>query len=142
MRSPSGSWHNNHLQRDTPGGVSLLISPRKGDPRGRPYPTMNGGGRPQADRPSLFGWVINFRAAFGGHPHQSKIGSEEPIFDSFSLEGEAFGGNSYQLREYEPRWITDKASPLGETPQGGLSCPFGAIHLQLSAPGSSEPGAD
>ena len=33
------------------------------------------------------------RAAFGGHPHQSKIGSEEPIFDSFSLKGEAFGGN-------------------------------------------------
>jgi hypothetical protein len=32
-------------------------------------------------------------AAFGGHPHQSKIGSEEPIFDSFSLKGEAFGGN-------------------------------------------------
>ena len=30
---------------------------------------------------------------FGGHPHQSKIGSEEPIFDSFSLKGEAFGGN-------------------------------------------------
>jgi hypothetical protein len=28
-------------------------------------------------------------AAFGGHPHQSKIGSEEPIFDSFSLKGEA-----------------------------------------------------
>jgi len=32
-------------------------------------------------------------AAFGGHPHQSKIGSEEPIFDSFSLKGEAFGEN-------------------------------------------------
>ena len=27
------------------------------------------------------------------HPHQSKIGSEEPIFDSFSLKGEALGGN-------------------------------------------------
>ena len=28
-----------------------------------------------------------------GHPHQSKIGSEEPIFDSFSLKGEALGGD-------------------------------------------------
>ena len=37
-------------------------------------------------------------AAFGGHPHQSKIGSEEPIFDSFSLEGEAFGKNLQQLQ--------------------------------------------
>ena len=27
------------------------------------------------------------------HPHQSKIGSEEPIFDSFSLKGEAMGAN-------------------------------------------------
>ena len=27
------------------------------------------------------------------HPHQSKIGSEEPIFDSFSLKGEAIGAN-------------------------------------------------
>jgi len=35
-------------------------------------------------------------AAFGGHPHQSKIGSEEPIFDSFSLEGEAFGEKPYR----------------------------------------------
>jgi hypothetical protein len=38
------------------------------------------------------------RAAFGGHPHQSKIGSEEPIFDSFSLEGEAFGGNFHLVQ--------------------------------------------
>jgi hypothetical protein len=37
-------------------------------------------------------------AAFGGHPHQSKIGSEEPIFDSFSLKGEAFGGNQHIFR--------------------------------------------
>ena len=66
-------------------------------------------------------------AAFGGHPHQSKIGSEEPIFDSFSLKGEAFGGNSYQLRQNEHRWIKDKASPPGE---------------KLSALGSSEPRAD
>ena len=28
-------------------------------------------------------------AAFGGAPHQSAIGSEEPMADSFSLEGEA-----------------------------------------------------
>ena len=35
----------------------------------------------------------NRTAAFGGHPHQSRIGSEEPILDSFSLKGEAFGGN-------------------------------------------------
>ena len=34
----------------------------------------------------------------GGHPHQSKIGSEEPIFDSFSLEGEAFGGRVHISR--------------------------------------------
>ena len=27
------------------------------------------------------------------HPHQSKTGSEEPIFDSFSLKGEAMGAN-------------------------------------------------
>ena len=32
-------------------------------------------------------------AAFGGHPHQSKNGSEEPIFDSFSLKGEALAAN-------------------------------------------------
>ena len=51
----------------------------------------------------------------GGHPHQSKIGSEEPIFDSFSLEGEAFGGYG------------TTASPPGE---------------KLSVPGSSEPGTD
>jgi len=31
-----------------------------------------------------------------------------------------------------------KPSPLG-TPQGGLSCPFGAIHLQVAKIGSSEP---
>ena len=37
-------------------------------------------------------------AVFGGHPHQSKIGSEEPIFDSFSLKGEAFGETSYLVR--------------------------------------------
>ena len=40
-----------------------------------------------------FGSSLDYRAAFGGHPHQSRIGSEEPIFDSFSLKGEAFGGN-------------------------------------------------
>ena len=38
------------------------------------------------------------RTSLGCHPHQSKIGSEEPIFDSFSLEGEAFGGNLNLLR--------------------------------------------
>ena len=66
-------------------------------------------------------------AAFGGHPHQSKIGSEEPIFDSFSLKGEAFGGNLHLLQKNALRWIRDKASPLGE---------------KLSALGSSEPRAD
>ena len=66
-------------------------------------------------------------AAFGGHPHQSKIGSEEPIFDSFSLEGEAFGENLHLLQKNELRWMRDKASPLGE---------------KLSALGSSEPRAD
>ena len=29
--------------------------------------------------------------------------------------------------------------PFMEAPQGGLSCPLGAIHLQLSKIGSSEP---
>ena len=48
------------------------------------------------------------------HPHQSKIGSEEPIFDSFSLEGEAFGGKLHLLQQNEPCSIRDKASPLGE----------------------------
>ena len=66
-------------------------------------------------------------AAFGGHPHQSKIGSEEPIFESFSLKGEAFGGNLHLLKKNELRWIRDKASPLGE---------------KLSALGASEPRAD
>ena len=66
-------------------------------------------------------------AAFGGHPHQSKIGSEEPIFDSFSLKGEAFGGSRNLLRKKKQRWIRNKASPLGE---------------KLSALGSSEPRAD
>ena len=37
-------------------------------------------------------------AAFGGHPHQSKNGSFEPLFDSFSLKGEAFGQNLRFLR--------------------------------------------
>ena len=84
----------------------------------------------------------NRTAAFGGHPHQSRIGSEEPILDSFSLKGEAFGGDLHLLQQNKQCWTQDKASPLGETPQGGLSCPFGAIHLQLSAIGSSEPMAD
>ena len=63
----------------------------------------------------------------GGHPHQSKIGSEEPIFDSFSLKGEAFGRKRNLLQQNEQCWIRDKASPLGE---------------KLSAIGSSEPMAD
>ena len=66
-------------------------------------------------------------AAYGGHPHQSKIGSEEPIFDSFSLEGEAFGRNLNPLQQNEQRRIRDKASPLGE---------------KLSSIGSSEPMDD
>ena len=32
------------------------------------------------------GSSVNHCAAFGGHPHQSKIGSEEPIFDSFGIK--------------------------------------------------------
>ena len=56
-------------------------------------------------------------AAFGGHPHQSKIGSEEPIFDSFSLKGEAFGGSRNLLRKKKQHWIWNKASPpRGDTP--------------------------
>ena len=33
-----------------------------------------------------FGSSLDYRSAFGGHPHQSKIGSEEPIFDSFGIK--------------------------------------------------------
>ena len=61
-----------------------------------------------------FGSSLDYRAAFGGHPHQSKIGSEEPIFDSFSLKGEAFGGDLHLLQQNKQRWTQDKASPLGE----------------------------
>ena len=61
---------------------------------------------------------------------------------STTLKGEAFGGDLHLLQQNKQCWTQDKASPLGETPQGGLSCPFGAIHLQLSAIGSSEPMAD
>ena len=50
----------------------------------------------------------------GGHPHQSKIGSEEPIFDSFSLKGEAFGGSFRMVSLFGTSWMQDKASPLGE----------------------------
>ena len=53
-------------------------------------------------------------AAFGGHPHQSTIGSSEPIVDSFSLKGEAFGGNLQLSRQNEQGQIRDKASPWGE----------------------------
>ena len=53
-------------------------------------------------------------AAFGGHPHQSKIGSEEPIFDSFSLEGEAFGEKFRMVSLIGTGRTLDKASPLGE----------------------------
>ena len=60
------------------------------------------------------------RTSLGCHPHQSKIGSEEPIFDSFSLEGEAFGGNRNASRYNEHRRIWDKASPLGEKPLVGI----------------------
>jgi len=48
------------------------------------------------------------------HPHQSKIGSEEPIFDSFSLKGEAFGENHTAIPYTRPVPIRYKASPLGE----------------------------
>ena len=62
------------------------------------------------------GSSVNHCAAFGGHPHQSKIGSEEPIFDSFSLEGEAFGGR---------RNISDNTDQLGHGTRllpSGRSC--------------------
>jgi len=52
-------------------------------------------------------------AACGGHPHQSKIGSEEPIFDSFSLKGEALR-KPYCDPIIRPESIMYKASPLGE----------------------------
>ena len=61
---------------------------------------------------------------------------------STTLKGEAFGGNLHLKQQNKQSWKRDKASPLGETPQGGLSCPFGAIHLQLSFIGSSEPMND
>ena len=61
------------------------------------------------------------------HPHQSEKVLYGTFSDSFSLEGEAFGENSYLLRQNEQRWMKDKASPLGE---------------KLSSPGSSEPGDD
>ena len=51
----------------------------------------------------------------GGHPHQSKIGSEEPIFDSFSLKGEAFGGNFYLVSLYGTALDTGQ----GFSPPGG-----------------------
>ena len=63
----------------------------------------------------------------GGHPHQSKIGSEEPIFDSFSLKGEAFGGDLQMVPKNGPGRIRNKASPPGE---------------KLSSIGSSEPMDD
>ena len=36
-------------------------------------------------RPNWLSKIGGYCAAFGGHPHQSKIGSEEPIFDSLEL---------------------------------------------------------
>jgi len=52
-------------------------------------------------------------AACGGHPHQSKIGSEEPIFDSFSLKGEAFA------KPYcDPRNPTGVDQVQGFSPRG------------------------
>ena len=54
-------------------------------------------------------------AAFGGHPHQSKIGSEEPIFDSFSLKGEALGAHFLCTAWNGKWWILNKGfSPRGE----------------------------
>ena len=68
-------------------------------------------------------------AAVGGRSPTSVIKSvpKSRFYDSFSLEGEAFGGRLHLLQKNEQRGIRDKASPLGE---------------KLSSPGSSEPGLD
>ena len=49
------------------------------------------------------------------------------VHDSFSLEGEAFGGDRYPVSENVQQSMRDKASPLGE---------------KLSSIGSSEPMDD
>ena len=75
-----------------------------------------------------------FGAAFGGHPHQSKIGSEEPIFDSFSLKGEALGGNSRLVSYNASALDTGQGfSPRGDTP-GWPLLPFGQFTFSCQPP--------
>ena len=81
-----------------------------------------------------FAWALNYRAAFGGHPHQSKIGSEEPIFDSFSLEGEAFWQKTALISiEQTASDHGQGFSPRGDTP-GWPLLPFGQFTFSCQPP--------
>ena len=58
--------------------------------------------------------VAKSDAAFGGAPHQSSIGSEEPMDDSFSLWGEALS-HIRHFQFYRSRiGLLPKASPSRE----------------------------
>ena len=54
--------------------------------------------------------------------------------DSFSPRGEALSRIHPGTYCQKICRLAPKASPSRETPQGGFSCPFRAIHLQLSWP--------